>query len=35
MSNKATIYYCNIGDYLSCDEKLAIIKEMKSVELEN
>lgn len=32
MSNKATMYYCDIGDYLSRDEKLAIIKEMKSVD---
>jgi predicted helicase len=29
--NKATIYYCDIGDYLSREEKLAIIKKMGSV----
>jgi predicted helicase len=29
--NKATIYYCDIGDYLSREEKLTIIKRMGSL----
>lgn len=30
MTGKATIYYCDIGDYLTRDEKLAIIKKLGS-----
>ncbi|MCL2683569.1 MAG: hypothetical protein FWE63_08870 [Bacteroidales bacterium] len=29
--NKATIYYQDIGDYLSRDEKLAVIKKNRSI----